>query len=55
LRRGDRVRILRWPFNGQLAIYAGMRPREGVEVLLALLGGQQRVELARDAIAATGP
>ena len=44
---GDAVRIVRGPFVGQLAIYAGMTGRERVAVLLALLGGQQRVTLPR--------
>jgi transcription antitermination factor NusG len=48
LRRGTRVRILRGPFTGHLAIFAGMKPRERVEVLLALLGRQSRIVLARD-------
>jgi transcriptional antiterminator RfaH len=52
LRRGDRVRILHGPFAGRLALYAGMKPRERVEVLLSLLGGQQRVELPAADIAA---
>jgi hypothetical protein len=30
---------------GQLGIYAGMKPRHRVEVLLQLLGAQQRVTL----------
>jgi transcriptional antiterminator RfaH len=47
LRRGDRVRILRGPFTGHLAIFADMKPRERVEILLQLLGGEQRVELAK--------
>ena len=47
LQRGDRVRILHGPFSGQLAIYADMRSRERIEVLLRLLGGQQRVILPR--------
>ncbi|HKA47752.1 MAG TPA: hypothetical protein VKD68_06310 [Methyloceanibacter sp.] len=42
LRRGARVRILRGPFTGHLAIYADMRPRERVEILLQLPGGEQR-------------
>jgi transcription antitermination factor NusG len=46
-RRGDRVRILRGPFNGHLAIFADTKPRERVEILLSLLGGEQRVTLAR--------
>jgi transcriptional antiterminator RfaH len=47
LRRGARVRILRGPFTGHLAIFADMRPRQRVEILLQLLGGQQRVELPK--------
>ena len=43
-----KVRILQGPFAGQLGLYAGMRANERVLVLLALLGGQQRVELAKD-------
>jgi transcription antitermination factor NusG len=46
-KRGDAVRILRGPFREHLAIYAGMKPRERVDVLLSLLGGQQRVTLPR--------
>jgi hypothetical protein len=37
-------------YCGQLGLYAGQRPHERVLVVLALLGGQQRVELAKDAI-----
>ena len=44
-RLGDPVRVVRGPFQGQLGIYAGMKPRERVEVLLALLGGQRRPTL----------
>src|SRR5262245_26272390 len=47
LRRGARVRILRGPFTGHLAIFADMRPRQRVEILLQLLGGEQRVMLAK--------
>ena len=47
LRRGARVRILRGPFTGHLAIFADMRPRQRVEILLQLLGGEQRVTLAK--------
>jgi transcriptional antiterminator RfaH len=46
---GDTMRILRGPFEGRLAIYAGMKPRARVEVLLGLLG---RVTLAADAVEA---
>jgi transcriptional antiterminator RfaH len=47
---GDRVRVLVGPLQGQLGLYAGQRPHERVLVLLALLGGQQRVELPKDAV-----
>ena len=47
LKPGDQVRILQGPFAGQLGL-----AHERVLVLLALLGGQQRVELAKDAIEA---
>jgi transcriptional antiterminator RfaH len=49
---GEQVRILQGPFAGHLGLYAGMRPHERVLVLLALLGGQQRVELPKDAVEA---
>src|SRR5262249_19161109 len=52
MRPGDRIRILHGPLAGQLAIYAGMKPRERVEVLLTFLGTQMRAELARSAIEA---
>jgi transcriptional antiterminator RfaH len=45
--RGDHVRVLRGPFTGHLAIFADMWPRERVEILLQLLGGEQRVTLAK--------
>ena len=50
--RGDRVRITRGPFAGQLAVFDGMRPHERVAVLLQLLG---RVELPKaDIVGAHG-
>ena len=52
LRPGDRVKILGGPFAAHWAIYAGMKPQQRVEVLLSLLGSQQRVTLSREAIAA---
>jgi transcriptional antiterminator RfaH len=52
LRRGDRVRILRGPFCNHLAIFADMKPRERVDVLLRLLGGEQRVTMAKQDIEA---
>ena len=56
-RPGDRLRVTRGPFAGHVGLYAGMKPRERVEVLLAILGGSQRVTLAADSIeqAGTGP
>jgi transcriptional antiterminator RfaH len=48
LRPGDRVRVLCGPLAGQLGLYAGMRPRERVLILLQLLGGPQRVTLPKD-------
>jgi transcriptional antiterminator RfaH len=47
LKPGDRVRLLAGPFQGHLAIYAGMSGLERVAVLLQILGGQQRVTLGR--------
>ena len=44
---GDRVRIVRGPFIGHLAVYAGMSAHERVAVLLQILGSQQRVTLAQ--------
>ena len=53
LKPGDQVWILQGPFAGHLGLYAGMRAHERVLVLLALLGGQQRVELAKDDVEST--
>jgi transcriptional antiterminator RfaH len=47
LKPGDHVKILGGPFRGQLALYAGMKPHQRVELLLALLGSQQRAILPR--------
>ena len=49
-RPGDRLRVTHGPFAGHVGLYAGMKPRERVEVLLAILGGSQRVTLAADAV-----
>jgi len=49
---GEQVRVMHGPFAGHLGLYAGMRPRERVLVLLAVLGGQVRAELASGAIEA---
>src|SRR6516162_5522143 len=54
---GDQVRILQGPFAGHLGLYAGMRAHERVLVLLALLGGRQRVQLPKadvEAVSNTG-
>ena len=48
LKCGERVRILAGPFKGHLAIYAGMSAHERVAVLLQILGGQQRVTIAKE-------
>jgi transcriptional antiterminator RfaH len=47
---GMRVRVVSGPLSEQIGMLAALRPRERVLVLLQLLGGQQRVELARNAI-----
>ena len=47
---GDQVRVTQGPFVGHLGLYAGMKPRERVEILLQLLGAEQRVELPKDAV-----
>ena len=49
-RPGDRLRVIHGPFAGHVGLYAGMKPHERVEVLLAILGGSQRVTLAADAV-----
>ena len=57
LKPGDQVRNLQGPFAGHLGLYAGMRAHERALVLLALLGGQQRVELPKadvEAVSNTG-
>ena len=45
-RRGDYVRVLRGPLKGHVGLYAGMKPRDRVAVLLTMLGGSRRAELA---------
>jgi transcription antitermination factor NusG len=47
-----RLRVTAGPFAGHVGLYAGMKPRERVEVLLAILGGAQRVTLPKDAVEA---
>jgi hypothetical protein len=46
------VRVLNGPLAGHVGLYAGMRPRERIEVLLAILGGAQRVTMAQGDIEA---
>jgi len=47
---GMRVRVVSGPLSEQIGLLAALRPHERVLVLLQLLGGQQRVELAWSAI-----
>ena len=49
---GMKVKVLQGPLHDQIGLLAALRPHERVLVLLQLLGGQQRVELARSAIEA---
>jgi transcriptional antiterminator RfaH len=49
-RTGDRLRVTAGPLAGLTGLYAGMKPHERIEVLLAILGGEQRVTLAVDAV-----
>jgi len=51
-RLGDRVRVMQGPFAGHIGLFAGMKPRARVEVLLSLLGSKQRMTLAADAVEA---
>src|SRR5262249_31263510 len=53
LLRGDSGRVTAGMLAGQLGIYAGMKPRQRVEVLLQLLGSMQRVTLPSGAIELT--
>jgi transcriptional antiterminator RfaH len=50
LRPGIRDRVVSGPLSEQIGMLAALRPHERVLVLLHLLGGQQRVELARNSI-----
>jgi transcriptional antiterminator RfaH len=49
-RTGDRLRVTSGPFAGHVGLYAGMKPRERVEVLLAILGSSRRVALPANAV-----
>jgi transcriptional antiterminator RfaH len=48
-RRGDRVRVVAGPLAGLEGLVEGLRPHGRIEILLALLGSQQKVELAQAA------
>jgi transcriptional antiterminator RfaH len=52
---GARVRVLQGPLQDHIGLLAALRPHERVLVLLQLLGGQQRVELARSSVEAINP
>ena len=52
LKLGDQVRVVGGVFRDHFGVYAGMKPRQRVEILLQLLGGQQKVMLAQQDIEA---
>jgi len=54
LKPGMRVRVVSGPLSELIGMLAALRPHERVLVLLQLLGGQQRVELAKNAIEVIG-
>jgi len=45
-RSGDRVRVVRGPFEGHFGLYDGMAPHERIFVLLSLFGASIRTEMA---------
>jgi len=47
---GMKVRVISGPLSERIGMLALLKPHERVLVLLNLLGGQQRVDLARSAI-----
>jgi len=49
---GDLLRVITGPFRDQIAELVSLRPRQRVEVLLGILGAQQKVVLAQDAVEA---
>jgi transcriptional antiterminator RfaH len=44
---GDKLRIVQGPFAGQIVLFEGMTSRQRVECLLAVLGAERKVSLAR--------
>jgi transcription antitermination factor NusG len=52
LRPGTRVRVISGPLSERIGMLALLKPHERVIVLLNLLGGDQRVDLAMNAIEA---
>lgn len=52
LRPGTKVRVVDGPLASQIGVLLLLKPRERVLVLLSLLGGERRVDLARNAIEA---
>ena len=49
-RPSDRIQITRGALQGHIGFYAGTRVGERIEILLGLLGGQQRAVLAKSDI-----
>jgi transcriptional antiterminator RfaH len=52
LKPGTRVRVISGPLSEKIGMLAVLKPHERVIVLLNLLGGDQRVDLAMNAIEA---
>lgn len=51
-RDGERVQATKGPFINEFGIYAGQSRKDRVFVLLTLLGGQRRVEIAESSLIA---
>src|SRR5262249_26155145 len=52
---GTRVRVVSGPLSERIGMLAALRPHERVLVLLQLLGGEQRVDLAQSSVEAINP
>src|SRR5262249_10473858 len=52
MRPGTRVRVISGPLSEKIGLLAVLRPHERCIVLLQMLGGEQRVDLASNAIEA---